>query len=124
MSFGPQARHFAAIRVEWCKARARALRWSEEVLLLQEEMRRVLQFLTTQAQWWEEQGTREWPLASQPNLLAALEGRRAYAYQQASLRRSIHAHFTHMWRYVAQYIDLGDGLVIPPEAEHANDDEM
>lgn len=119
-----KTRHFAVIRIEWCKARARALRWSEEVELLQEEMRRVLQFLTVQAQWWEDQGTREWPPASQSeSSLAALEGRMAYARQQASLRRSLHAHFTHMWRYVAQYVALGDGVVIPPETERA-DDEM
>lgn len=28
----------AELRIEWCKARARAMRWSEEVLLLVEEM--------------------------------------------------------------------------------------
>ncbi|KAG1838304.1 hypothetical protein DFJ58DRAFT_718771 [Suillus subalutaceus] len=36
------------VRVEWCKSRARALRWGEEVDLLQEEMHR--------ANWWEGQG--------------------------------------------------------------------
>ncbi|KAG2028626.1 hypothetical protein BDR03DRAFT_818726, partial [Suillus americanus] len=40
------------VRVEWCKSRARALRWAEEVDLLQEEMRRVLQFFNWQANWW------------------------------------------------------------------------
>ncbi|KAG2354774.1 hypothetical protein BDR07DRAFT_1545883, partial [Suillus spraguei] len=29
-----------ALRIEWCKSRARAMRWVEEVQLLQEEMRR------------------------------------------------------------------------------------
>ncbi|KAG0691527.1 hypothetical protein DFH29DRAFT_1010861 [Suillus ampliporus] len=37
------------VRIEWCKSRARALRWSEEVELLREEMRRVLQFFAWQA---------------------------------------------------------------------------
>ncbi|KAG1845839.1 hypothetical protein F4604DRAFT_1884248 [Suillus subluteus] len=36
------------VRIEWCKTRARALRWSEEVELLREEMRRVLQFFAWQ----------------------------------------------------------------------------
>ncbi|KAG2030597.1 hypothetical protein BDR03DRAFT_1016987 [Suillus americanus] len=44
------------VRVEWCKARARAMRWAEEVELLQEEMCRVLQFFWWQATWWDERG--------------------------------------------------------------------
>ncbi|KAG1774895.1 hypothetical protein EV702DRAFT_1047420 [Suillus placidus] len=46
------------VHIEWCKSRARALRWSEEVELLREEMHRVLQFFTWQAAWWEDQGKR------------------------------------------------------------------
>ncbi|KAG2122912.1 hypothetical protein DEU56DRAFT_873540 [Suillus clintonianus] len=37
--------------VEWCKARARMMRWKEEIELLREEMRRVLQFLQWHALW-------------------------------------------------------------------------
>ncbi|KAN0079965.1 hypothetical protein V8E55_009531 [Tylopilus felleus] len=36
---------FAAVRMEWCKARAHVMHWGEEVALLLEEMRRVLEFL-------------------------------------------------------------------------------
>ncbi|KIK34019.1 hypothetical protein CY34DRAFT_18005 [Suillus luteus UH-Slu-Lm8-n1] len=43
------------IHVEWCKSRARAMCWEEEVELLQEEMQRVLQFFDWQANWWDEQ---------------------------------------------------------------------
>jgi hypothetical protein len=35
---------YLALRVEWAKAKARAARWEEEVVLLDEEMRRVIQF--------------------------------------------------------------------------------
>ncbi|KAG1798028.1 hypothetical protein EV424DRAFT_1475028 [Suillus variegatus] len=42
------------VRLEWCKARARAHRWSEEVELLLEEMRQVLVFLKWQGAWWKE----------------------------------------------------------------------
>ncbi|KAG2107820.1 hypothetical protein DEU56DRAFT_920537 [Suillus clintonianus] len=45
------------VRLEWCKARARAHRWSEEVELLLEEMRRVLVFLRWQGSWWKERIT-------------------------------------------------------------------
>ncbi|KAJ7748842.1 hypothetical protein B0H14DRAFT_3096954 [Mycena olivaceomarginata] len=41
------------IRIEWTKARARADRWKEELILLEEEMRRVLQFCAWKGQWWE-----------------------------------------------------------------------
>ncbi|KDQ53132.1 hypothetical protein JAAARDRAFT_137621, partial [Jaapia argillacea MUCL 33604] len=33
-------------------ARARAERWKEEVVLLQEEMQRVLEFLKWKSEWW------------------------------------------------------------------------
>ncbi|KAG1721861.1 uncharacterized protein EDB91DRAFT_1210239 [Suillus paluster] len=45
------------VRLEWCKARAHAHRWSEEVELLLEEMRRVIVFLKWQAAWWKERET-------------------------------------------------------------------
>ncbi|KAJ6448830.1 hypothetical protein C8R45DRAFT_1132718 [Mycena sanguinolenta] len=40
------------LRVEWGKAWARAHRWTEEVDLLEEEMRRILVFLQWKADWW------------------------------------------------------------------------
>ncbi|KDQ23111.1 hypothetical protein PLEOSDRAFT_1017784, partial [Pleurotus ostreatus PC15] len=42
-----------ALRIEWCKTRARAQRWQEECVLLGEEMRRVLEFHRWQAKEWE-----------------------------------------------------------------------
>jgi hypothetical protein len=44
---------FIAVRVEWAHAKAWKMRWQEEVELLQEEMRRTLQYLEWQAVWWE-----------------------------------------------------------------------
>ncbi|KAF8806032.1 hypothetical protein BYT27DRAFT_7102856, partial [Phlegmacium glaucopus] len=41
-----------ALRIEWCRARARAHRWQEECLLLHEEMRRILAFFAWQHQCW------------------------------------------------------------------------
>ncbi|KAJ7457415.1 hypothetical protein FB451DRAFT_1341923 [Mycena latifolia] len=40
------------LRVEWAKTRARSRQWTEEVDLLEEEMRRVLVFLEWKAGWW------------------------------------------------------------------------
>ncbi|KAG1837469.1 hypothetical protein C8R48DRAFT_751632 [Suillus tomentosus] len=62
------------LRVEWCKTRARAMQWTEEVELLQEEMRRVLCFLR-----WHVKGA-----ISSPDIDA--EGLIAYAGRQAQLR--------------------------------------
>ncbi|KAG1746426.1 hypothetical protein EDB19DRAFT_1952649 [Suillus lakei] len=42
------------MRIEWCKARARAMRWEEEVALLREEMRRIGAFLRWEARRWDE----------------------------------------------------------------------
>jgi hypothetical protein len=42
-----------SMRVEWAKARARMMRWDEELLIVQEEMRRVIEYLRWKAVWWQ-----------------------------------------------------------------------
>ncbi|KAJ7185969.1 hypothetical protein C8R46DRAFT_880838 [Mycena filopes] len=70
------------IRIEWTKARARADRWREEVILLEEEMRRVLQFCKWKAKWWDDRKD------SRPDASSVLaEGVRAYALEQAARER-------------------------------------
>ncbi|KAJ7181651.1 hypothetical protein C8R43DRAFT_869903 [Mycena crocata] len=65
------------IRVEWTKARARADRWREDLILLDEEMRRVLEFCSWKAAWWR---ARRFPRA---DISAELkEGLCAYALEQ------------------------------------------
>lgn len=80
------------LRVEWVKSRARVLRWSEEVLLLKEEMRRVLVYLEYKAKWWEERAVPWDGLDSETT-----EGVRAYALRQASIQRALSEHFARMW---------------------------
>ncbi|KAG2093727.1 uncharacterized protein F5147DRAFT_747879 [Suillus discolor] len=60
--------------LEWCKAHARANRWSEEVELLLKEMRRVIAFLRWQAEWWSERHSSQVPESP-----AEQEGLAAYA---------------------------------------------
>lgn len=72
-----------ALRVEWLKSRERAARWTEEVLLLQEEMRRVVAFL-------------EWK-AMVADKRIYKEGTRAYANKQAALYRRLQTHFRAQW---------------------------
>ncbi|KAH7903770.1 hypothetical protein BJ138DRAFT_1020105, partial [Hygrophoropsis aurantiaca] len=86
-----------AVRMEWCRCRARAMRWNEEALLLQEEARRVLAFLKWQAQWWRDQGKRRLPTVSSEPLK---EGIIAYAERQASIRTSLAHTFYSSWMEV------------------------
>ncbi|KAG1834248.1 hypothetical protein EV424DRAFT_1468755 [Suillus variegatus] len=96
------------VRLEWCKARARAHRWSEEVELLLEEMRRVLVFLKWQGAWWKER-TALRTLDSAP----AQEGLTAYACRQSALRESLIAEFQWLWCDVPALVS---GSVIIPES--------
>jgi hypothetical protein len=78
--------------------------WSEEVVFLQEEMRRVLAFLEWHADWWE--GHR----ALHEELDAVLdEGMRAYAGKQAHILQLMRNHFNHLWHCSDQFIALGIG---------------
>ncbi|KAG1836417.1 hypothetical protein F4604DRAFT_1886055 [Suillus subluteus] len=93
------------MRIEWCKARARAMRWAEEVELLKEEMRRILQFLEWDAQRWDERGLE--------NMLEDAgederEGRMAYANRQASLRRMLAESFKTSWTDTLALVDTFD----------------
>ncbi|KAK6993086.1 CxC2 domain-containing protein [Favolaschia claudopus] len=81
-----------SIRVEWCRALARKTRWSEEVMLLREEMRRVLRYLEWQAAWWR---ARDQPRDDVAAELAA--GLRAYATKQASWCDRLAVFFRTKW---------------------------
>ncbi|KAG1765487.1 hypothetical protein EV702DRAFT_67561 [Suillus placidus] len=101
---------FEDMRIEWCKARARAMRWAEEVELLKEEMRRILQFFEWRAQCWDERGLED-----------ALhdvvddderEGLLAYAKRQASLCRRLAESFRTSWTDTLALADsFNDSLV-------------
>ena len=95
--------YITALRVEWCRSRARALRWHEEVELLEEEMRRVLLFLQWHGDWWHEQVDRQ----SLPDAVAA-EGYKAYAMRQASFRYNLWTSFQRLWSFVSADILFPD----------------
>lgn len=78
--------------MEWAKSLARAERWEEEVLLLREEMRRVLVYLDHKAEWWKVQGS------SRKDCEPVLEsGLRAYAAKQATVCVRLAEDFAAMW---------------------------
>ena len=79
------------------------MRWSEEVTLLMEEMQRVKQFLSWQADWWDEKACRHDDLEP-----AQKEGVVAYARRQAAMRREMRARFEVQWRHAAEWVALGE----------------
>lgn len=91
-------------RLEWSKARARAARWSEEVTLLREEMRRVLAFLRWKSSNWLQNGDPH-TVSLLTKCPHRLEGLRAYACRQANVFSNIHNHFLSVWK----------GLEVPRE---------
>jgi hypothetical protein len=80
------------MHVEWAKTKARADRWSEEVLLVTEEMRRTIYFLEWKATWWSELSF------SRPDAQPAVQsGICAYAAKQAAVCRSMAMSFAKSW---------------------------
>jgi hypothetical protein len=89
------------ICVEWAQSRARAARWDEEVKLLVEEMRRVLQFLRWKERWWKDQGEQRRDARSD-----VLEGLKAYAGKQASIMGQLARRFADEWKPVLMRLGL------------------
>ncbi|KAJ7211675.1 hypothetical protein GGX14DRAFT_564905 [Mycena pura] len=105
------------IRIEWAKARARADRWREDLIYLEEEMRRVLMFGTWKAKWWDQQRQARFGLSSE-----LAEGLYAYASEQAARERYWVAKWDAQWQPLRERAQLCDDLVdvvdlIPVEVE-------
>ncbi|KAJ6494178.1 hypothetical protein C8R45DRAFT_927406 [Mycena sanguinolenta] len=90
-----------ALRIEWCKALARSSRYSEEVRLLREEMRRTIAYSATVAAQWEQLAGEE--LAGASDELT--EGRRAYASEQAATEHARCADLERRWRPILARAD-------------------
>ncbi|KAF7349654.1 CxC2 domain-containing protein [Mycena sanguinolenta] len=107
------------LRIEWARTRARAMRYREEVDLLEEEMRRVLQFLDWRAEWWMSRvGLRS---ADQPDP-AMQEGYTAYARKQAAYMRGMRGRFAQQWKDVPHFLELSRAEYATMEADAEDDD--
>lgn len=108
------------VRAEWARSRARVRRTTEEVMLLREEMRRVLEFLEWRARWWDAKAD----LRSNVSLEMS-EGLKAYAFQQAALQRSLATSFKTLWTTpLADVDELLESLEVPEvDDEFADEDE-
>jgi hypothetical protein len=115
-------RNITVIRVEWCKAHARANRWTEDVTLIKEEMGRCLITLEYKANQWDQRVEYNGPLskgksawADDWSVLQSYvgplmfgtdrfhgEGVRAYAKSQAAVFRGLATKFRDMWAGIRQ----------------------
>ena len=68
------------MQVEWSKARARMERWKEELLIVQEEMRRVIVYLKWKEAWWRERSSLRDHVDG--TILSGISG---YAHKQAAI---------------------------------------
>lgn len=80
------------------------MRWSEEVELLQEEMRRTKEYFVWHAEWWEGHAG---PYDHRSDFA---EGVHAYAQRQASIRRRMRDWCVNAWRYVGAWVCLGQTI--------------
>ncbi|KAK6978078.1 hypothetical protein R3P38DRAFT_2580509, partial [Favolaschia claudopus] len=89
----------SALRIEWAKTRALGLRNTEEVALLEEEMRRVPEFLRWRAAQWDAAKDHSQPSrrADLTSNLRLCEGFDVYASRQAQLMRDIATRFETKW---------------------------
>lgn len=84
--------------MEWLKSRARVARWSEELLLLEEEMHCVEVSLSHKADEWE--AKREGLGSVTPEIA---EGVTAYADKQAAILRCLAVSFAMLWGKGGEY---------------------
>jgi hypothetical protein len=82
------------IRVEWTTSFARLERWTEEVDLLQEEMRRVVMFLEWKSADWLARAD----VCGENLALDIQSGLIAYAKKQASIYHNLAVSFAKLWR--------------------------
>jgi hypothetical protein len=113
-----------SMRVEWAKARARMMRWKEEYLLVQEEMRRVVEYLNWRAAWWRERSSLRTDADS-----SVLSGIFGYANKQAAICSRIGEQCARYWlprlkskgitpTWVSHFPSLSDlPPVVPPSSK-------
>ncbi|KAJ7315783.1 hypothetical protein DFH08DRAFT_917665 [Mycena albidolilacea] len=122
-----------ALRVEWCKAYARMRRWHEDVVLVEEEMRRTIEYgYWSAADWVTRAGARGGMVEEELR-----EGLAAYAAEQVDRETKTSEGLAAKWArirergraYLARETAAGADVVIPladedeAEGEGDNDEE-
>ncbi|KAK0505439.1 hypothetical protein EDD18DRAFT_1344252 [Armillaria luteobubalina] len=88
-----------ALRIEWCRVRARAQRWTEECILLREEMARVIRSHDHLIELW----TRH----AKSTIEGTAGGARAYALRQANIHREMRDYCLKLWKHVDEWLLIG-----------------
>ena len=115
-----------ALRVEWAKSKARATRWHEEVMLLEEEMRRAIAYGRWKADWWQRQAELRShldPILGGADACLA-EGLHAYATEHTHLELSLVIQLENKFRDIRDrarivLADLNSGSVTELTAQTA-----
>ena len=122
------------MRAEWAKTRARMSRWNEELLLVQEEMRRVLVYHKWKALWWRTRSAMR-----SVNDMAILSGLSGYAHKQAAIWERMANQCARYWlprlrtrgimpSWEAEYVDVANNSSLRQgrkgDSEEAEDIEM
>ncbi|KAJ6523886.1 hypothetical protein DFH09DRAFT_1329751 [Mycena vulgaris] len=107
-----------ALRIEWARTHVRGLCNTEEVDLLEEEMRRTPVYLHWRVDWWESQKTHT-SREQHPDLLEdkrQREGHDVYATRQARILRRITERFDKKWSTIPALLVAGRAEVKEAEA--------
>lgn len=88
------------LRAEWARSQACVQRASEEVMLVREEIRRILEFLSWRAFWWEEKQHARDGVDNEMK-----EGIRAYAIEQAALQQTFETSFRRLYETPLAQVD-------------------
>jgi hypothetical protein len=119
-----------SMRVEWAKARARMMRWKEELLLVQEEMRRVIEYLRWRKGWWQERSSLR--THNDGSISSGISG---YANKQAAICSRIAEQCACYWlphlkikgitpSWASHYESLLDVLPVSVNEEVSNESEV
>ena len=84
----------------WLRAHARKCRWEEEVILVEEEMRRTKETYLYEAIRWEGRG----------NVSGLNGGQKAWTAKQAALWKSLHSHAQREFSHITS-------SYVPPKLE-------
>ncbi|KAF8224645.1 hypothetical protein L208DRAFT_1310114, partial [Tricholoma matsutake] len=81
-----------ALRLEWCKACARAYCWQEECLLLEEEMQRVQISFQSDIDVWKKRADDAWSRAD-----GNQHGQAMYVLRQVDVSKMMVEHCVDVW---------------------------
>ncbi|KAJ7932991.1 hypothetical protein B0H13DRAFT_1856601 [Mycena leptocephala] len=116
-----------ALRVEWCKAYAKTSRWHEDIVIVDEEMHRTIEYGAWMAAEWERRASAR--TAVSPELA---EGLRAYALEHVDREETTCRQLTARWAglrgrakdYLAGVRGQGGEVVVEIDPDEGDDGDV